>query len=262
MLRRALLTGLLASPAARALDCSDSGYELRLGLSGHLAYEQGPRHEAAGLLVDLGRLLAQHTGLQLRPRIYPLPRILRMIEQGELPLAGIRLWQPGRTDIEPLLVAAPVLWVHAALAARSLEEALFADPHVVFGRLGTGSVSAWVDAKLAALPPARVERSLNADGLLRKLVVGRIHAVFSQTLTERVMLTEDFDWSLLRARAVPKAGTTVGGLQINRQRVCTVHANALHAGLRTLRDDGSLLRLLQQHLGPRAEAGMVWKRKP
>lgn len=259
MRRRLLCAGLSLPLAAPALDCAAGGYELGLGVSGHLAYEQGPRHEPAGLLVDLGKLLAQRTGLPLRPRIYPLPRILRMIEQGELPLAAVRLWQPGRDDIEPLLVAAPVLWVRANLAERSLE-ALFADPRVVFGRLGTGSVSAWVDARLAALPPGRVEPSLNADGLLRKLVVGRIHAVFSQTLTERVMSTEDFDWSQLHARAVPEAGTTVGGLQIHRQLVCAAHAEALHAGLRALRDDGSLYRLLQQHLGPRATPGMVWKR--
>lgn len=259
MHRRALLAGLLASPAAQALDCAEGGYELGLGLSGHLAYEQGPQHEPAGLLVDLGKLLAQRTGLRLRPRVYPLQRIVRMIELGELPLAGVRIWQPGRDDIEPLLVAAPVLWVRANLADRPLET-LLADPGIVFGRLSTGSVSTWVDARLAALPAARVERSLNADGLLRKLVVGRIHAVFSQTLAERVMQTEDLAWSQLRARAVPEAGTTVGGLQINRRGVCATQADALQAGLRVLRDDGSLYRLLQRHLGPRAEPGMVWKR--
>lgn len=259
MRRRLLCAGLSLPLAARALECASGGYELGLGVSGHLAYEQGPQHEPAGLLVDLGQLLAQRSGLPIHVRVYPLPRILRMNEQGELPLAGIRLWQPGRDDVEPLLVAAPVLWVRANLAERPLQ-ALFADPRIIFGRLGTGSVSAWVDARLAELPPERVERSLNADGLLRKLVVGRIHAVFSQTLTERVMQTEAFDWSQLSARAVPEAGTTVGGLQINRQRVCAAHADALRAGLRALRDDGSLYRLLQQHLGPRAEPGMVWKR--
>lgn len=259
--RRPLLLALLGAIAGAARAgpaCAAGGYEVGLGISGHLAYEEADRRRAGGLLPDLVRLAAERTGFRLQVRAYPLARLVRMLERRELPVLGLRLWTPQRPEIVPLLVATPLLWVRASHAGRSLD-ALLADPTVIFGRLSTGTVSAWVDKRLDALPPARVEPSRDPSALLRKLAVGHVHAAFSMPLMQRVMHTESYDWQALRSRSLPEAGQTVGGLQIEASRICAADAKALRAALAGLRDDGSLWRLLQQHLGEQALPAMVWR---
>lgn len=257
--RRGLLLGLAAvGAAARAEPRCGGPHEVGLGVSGHLAYEHGPHREPAGLLVDLVGEWSARAGIALQARCYPLARLLRMHEAGELPLLGLRLWTAERRDVEPLLVAAPVLWVHASRASSSLDE-LLADPQIVFGRLATGTVSPWVDQRLNALPTRRVEISIDAGALLRKLALGRVHAVVSMPLMQRVMEVEDYPWHRLHGRSLPEAGTTVGGLQFDARQICAADTEHLRRALRQLRDDGSLLRLLKKHLGAQAQPWMVWR---
>lgn len=256
--RRALLLAPVGAPVQAGPPGCGGPYEVGLGISGHLAYEQGATREPAGLLVDLVGELAQRSGLTLRPRCYPLARLVRMHEAAELPLLGLRLWTAERTDIEALLVAAPVLWVHVERAAASLDE-LLADPAVVFGRLGTGTVSPWVDVRLDALPATRVDVTRDPGALLRMLAVGRVQAVVSMPLMQRAMQVEDYPWHRLHGRSLPEAGTTIGGLQFDTRRICAADADRLRRLLRQLRDDGSLLRLLGKHLGAQAQPWMVWR---
>lgn len=204
---------------------------------------------STGLDVDIAAELGRRSGCELELRPTNPSRLWADLRSGATDLTAGASYLPerlGEAEFLWLLQGREVVLLHGAQAQATPNRAAFdARPELLLGVTRGGkrgaAAQAWVDA---LRQQGRVSEGADMLALLRAFQAGRVAAVllFPSAVNE---LPELADWSLhdwfpqdrfqagwAVSKAVPET---------LRQR--------LHQAARSLREDGSLQRLLRQHLG-------------
>ena len=209
----------------------------------------GPGGVSTGLDADIAAELARRSGCELELRPTNPSRLWADLRSGATDLTAGATYLPERRNEAEflwLLQGREVVLLHGMQAQATPSRAAFdAQPELRLGVTRGGrrgaAAQAWVDALRLQ---GRVSEGADMLALLRAFQAGRVAAVllFPSAVNE---LPELADWSLQDWFPQDRfqAGWAVSKAVPEPLRL------RLHRAARSLRDDGSLQRLLRQHLG-------------
>lgn len=208
-----------------------------------------PGGASTGLDVDIAAELARRSGCQFELLPTNTNRLWSDLRSGATDLTAGATYLPERRDEAEflwLLRGREVVLLRSAQALATPDRAAFdAQPELLLGVTRGGrrgpAAQAWVDA---LRQQGRVSEGADMLALLRAFQAGRVAAVllFPSAVNE---LPELADWSLQDWFAQDRfqAGWAVS------KTVAEPLRQRLHQAARSLREDGTLQRLLRQHLG-------------
>ncbi len=209
----------------------------------------GPGGAGTGLDADIAAELARRSGCELELLPTNPSRLWADLRSGATDLTAGASYLPERraeAEFLWLLQGREVVLLRSAQAQATPNRAAFdAQPELLLGVTRGGrrgaAAQAWVDA---LRPQGRVSEGADMLALLRAFQAGRVAAVllFPSAVNE---LPELADWSLQDWFPQDRfqAGWAVS------KAVAEPLRQRLHQAARSLREDGTLQRLLRQHLG-------------
>ncbi|WP_374357587.1 hypothetical protein [Chitinimonas sp.] len=255
--RLACLLALLASATATAGCLREYSASNSAGL-GYIAFLDDSG-SPAGFSADFYRELGRRVGCKIRYEVLPP---LRQNALAEHDLTALLVPVVSRTRPEHLfvpLLAIPLdLIIRRDLNVRTVSAAK-ANANVVFGYISALSYGQWGNAFLDALPKDRLDDTPTTDALYRKLAVGRIGATFGYAPMYRRNL--DIYQLIDTVRIIPVEETprTVMGLVIVHKQVPPADERQLREAAESMRQDGTLARLLAHYLGDTVANDIVWR---
>jgi|GEM_PF-978440 len=215
-------------------------------------YERASDGSMKGLDVDIARELAARSGCSFEISATNTTRLWPALQAGQVDLTAGAAFLPERladADFLWLIRGRPAVMMDRAQSQATPTRAAFdADPRLKLGvtrgaRRGAQS-QAWVDALRAQ---GRISESTDMPSLLRAYAAGRVDAVLilpgSLQGQSEAWLAEHplLDW-------LPQDRLTAGWA-LSRRGVPEPQRQNLIDAARTMRLDGTLLRLLRQHFG-------------
>jgi ABC-type amino acid transport substrate-binding protein len=220
---------------------------------------RGDTGQLEGISVDLFAELSRRTGCKITLEAMPPARIRALDRLGQVAMVSIASdqFKEGRIYV-PLIAATTDLIVRRHGIAADLAT-LRDDKRVVFGRVEGLTYGKWGDAFFGRLDAARVDPSASPDALYRKLAVGRVDATFGFS----ILYQKDLDRYGLRETVstvpVPDAPRTLGGVLLTPWQFDPEDLKVLQAGLTSIRDDGTFLRILTRWVGADVARDQVWR---
>lgn len=243
-----LVLGLLGA-AAQAADCGP----YRVGLKSYpLVYERDPNREGEyrGLDKDFFDQLSARSGCRFELELESQPRIWSRLRGGSLDITS---WALPTTERQawvrfiPLARSSPVALTWRSQAAA--EEADFlARPGLRAVVVRDTSYGPSYDALLQGLrAQGRVSEVGDLDAALRVFMAGRVSLLISYPWVLAGALRERGD-ELMMSDWHPQEPGVLSGLALSRRTVSAADQRRLLDALQAMQRDGSLERLLRQHL--------------
>lgn len=225
----------------------------RVGLKQYpLVYERDPERDGAyrGLDKDFFALLAERSGCRFELELESQPRIWARLRAGSLDLTSWALPTAERqtwAHFIPLVRTSPVALVRRVpgvaseadfLARRELRAVVVRD----------ASYGPGYDGLLQALrAEGRVSEVGDIESALRAFLVGRVDLLISYPWVVAAALREQ-GASLMLADWHPQAAGALSSLALSQRTVRPADQRRVLEALQSLQRDGSLERLLRQHL--------------
>lgn len=219
-----------------------------------------------GIDEDIRQELARRSGCRFEVSVRPRARIWMELERGELDMAGSGVQTPQRDRYA--WFAHYVLEDNRVLLAPSVPkrvssmEAFAAQPGLRLGAVRSFSYSPYYDAEVERLQrQGRLHATTDTRSLFRLFALGQVDALiaspfltlhYQQQLQLPASRIEDWD----------AAPPTPSGLVLSKRGFTPEQARAWQALVRQLLDDGTVKRILQQHLGDARLADAAIYRAP
>lgn len=261
-----LLAGLAAGgPKAAPVECGTLGlayYEL-----GALFYRTQDG-SFAGIDKDVIEEIARRTGCRFEIAVESRVRIWSQLASGALDMSVSGIATPEREQFArfiPYFSTRNYVLMHKDVppAAHSMEGFL-ADQSLLVAVVKSFKHGAAYDAWLAQLrAQKRVYEAADFDSVMRLLAGRRVHAVLALPITfQPFRLRDQMNERTLIKDWAPQE-RVVHGLIVSRSRVSLANFELLEKTILAMREDGSLDRIFQRHIGAELGKQMRYEeRKP
>ncbi len=251
-----LVLGALAcvlAHVAHAAGCKAS-YTVPVALLGDVAH-RGSEGSVEGYVPELVAELARRSGCNLQVDEVPAARISAMRQHGDVAILAYSVQKPpapGYVFIPTEQFVHDLLVSTTHVTAPVSVKSVLADPRLVFGRVRGMNYGPEIEALLAGLGPGRVDESSSIDDLYRKLVAGRVDAVFQFPLVYRGKLAALGASHRVTVLPFDGAAPQIGGWAFYAPPLDADDAEALVRAVRAMRDDGTTTRILARFVGETA----------
>lgn len=207
--------------------------------------------QVQGFYPDLYRELARRSQCTLLLETLPAERARAIAPIRPSALRGPvgNLPAPKREEQFVPLAREPMgLVLRADSGVSSLADAL-KQPRLVFGVIRGVTYGVQVDRLLASLPPSRVDISVDAQTVYRKLEAGRIAATFGNAYVYRWYFDQSPGKTAVHVLPVPGSRSLPVGVVLDARVLSAGDLVRLRRELEAIRDEGLFEQMMARYLG-------------